>query len=460
MISDSILDQIQGGPRSGISFVAEASDIEAIASTVCAFLNTNGGAVFVGVDPSGKVLGIEDDPEEARRGLEKSLQVKIAPRALFTLSIDVVDLKSIISIECPEGRDKPYVVDGRVFVRDGKKSVMADPPALRQLIQSRSVEAERWERRLATGLLEEDLDPGEVVRTLEDAEHSQRMIFDNKDILSVLRQLNMVAVGGFTNGCDVLFARRQAVRLPQCRVRFVQFESTKTGSSYLDDVWLDGPLVDVYLQLIELVSSHVRIQAYFDRNKDTRREGVNYSIEALREGLVNALVHRDYSSFSGGVLVAVYPNRIEIWNSGRLPAEIRVVDLKKTHPSIPTNPDIAHVLYLRRLMERVGRGTQKIIAACQELGAKPPMWQDNASGVTLTIYSAGDVEGISLNPRQLAAMERLRPGDVLLLWDYVEEQRISERQARRDLADLENAGLLIRQGRARATRYQRTDRTL
>lgn len=126
----------------------------------------------------------------------------------------------------------------------------------------------------------------------------------------------------------------------------------------------------------------------------------------------------------------------------------------------PTNPDIAHVLYLRRLMERVGRGTQKIIAACEELGAKPPRWQDNPSGVVLTIYSAGSVEGPRLTARQSQVMERLRPGDMLTLRDYVREQDVSERQARRDLVDLEEAGLVRRLGRGRATTYQRTERTI
>jgi ATP-dependent DNA helicase RecG len=269
-----------------------------------------------------------------------------------------------------------------------------------------------------------------------------------------------VTSGGLTQGCDVLFGRRPSQRQPQCRVRFIQFETDKTGSAYLDDLWVEGPLVQVYNRVIERVSTHVRVQAYFAPGEHMRQDRFNYSIEALREGLVNALAHRDYASFSGGATLSVYPDRIEIWNSGRLPREIKVGDLKKPHPSIPTNPDIAHVLYLRRLMERVGRGTQKIIVACEELGARPPKWQDSASGVTLTLYSAGAAEGARLNPRQALVMERLRPGDTLRLWDYVHEQQVSERQARRDLSELEAAGFLVRSGQARATQYRRTERTV
>ena len=111
-------------------------------------------------------------------------------------------------------------------------------------------------------------------------------------------------------------------------------------------------------------------------------------------------------------------------------------------------------------MERVGRGTQKIFAACDALGARPPLWRDSPSGVTLTMYAAdGEVE-FALSPRQARLMERLRPGDAIRLWDYVNEQEVSERQARRDLVELENAGFLVRSGQARATVYRRTERTV
>ena len=86
---------------------------------------------------------------------------------------------------------------------------------------------------------------------------------------------------------------------------------------------------------MEKVGAHVRIQSLFAPGDRGREDHPNYSIEALREGLVNALAHRDYAAFSGGVTVSVYPGRIEIWNSGRLPRGIKVADLKRVHPSIP-----------------------------------------------------------------------------------------------------------------------------
>ena len=141
MISADIRKQIRGGESNASAFVADASDFEVIAAAVCGFLNTEGGVVFVGVAPHGEIVGVGPDVEAVRRQLELRLQEQIAPTALFTLSVDTEDERQIISIEAPEGRDRPYVTDGRVFVRRGKRSAPVDPIELRQMVQGRSVEA-------------------------------------------------------------------------------------------------------------------------------------------------------------------------------------------------------------------------------------------------------------------------------------------------------------------------------
>jgi ATP-dependent DNA helicase RecG len=272
----------------------------------------------------------------------------------------------------------------------------------------------------------------------------------------------MVTATGLTQAADVAFAKMPARRHPQCRIRVLRYESDKGGDTYLDDRWFDGPLVRAFDSAFEAVSGNVRVHSYFPAASARREDRPQYAIEALREGLVNAIAHRDYSSFSGGVTVSIYPSRIEIWNSGRLPSELVTADLRKVHPSIPTNPDISHVLYLRRLMERVGRGTQKIIAASKELGALAPRWVDRPSGVTLTLFAASSNATIplELNGRQRELLRHLTPGDSIQPQDYAATvaDQVSDRQARRDLSLLEEAGLLERRGAARATYYVRSDR--
>ncbi|PLR28193.1 transcriptional regulator [Caulobacter zeae] len=478
MIFADIRAQIDEGEGPLAAFAPHAADKAGLAALVCGFLNTRGGVVFVGVDADGSILGVPS-ANIMRAELETYLQNAITPTALFTLSVDVEGDVSIITIEAPQGRDKPYVVDGKIWVRSGRRTLPATSDALRELAQVRSVEAARWERRPSVGLEDEDLVEREIRATVEDARSSDRYAFTGEeDTFTVLRQLGMVVSGGLTQACDVVFAAKPAMRHPQCRVRFVQYASDKTGAAFLDNQVFEGPLVQVFNRLFDKVGAHVRIQARFGGDGHGREDRPNYSQDALREGLVNALAHRDYASFSGGVAVSVYPDRIEIWNSGQLPAGLKVADLLRPHPSIPTNPDIAHVLYLRRLMERIGRGTQKILAACTELGAPAPSWKVASTGVTLTIFAAdaprkasqpkptlakpigAAATATALNERQGATLAQLRPGDSIRLPEYMDQHGVSERQARRDLAGLTERGFLVRKGKGPATDYQRSDKTI
>ena len=110
---------------------------------------------------------------------------------------------------------------------------------------------------------------------------------------------------------------------------------------------------------------------------------------AVREALMNALVHRDYTSPAGGVAIHIYPNRLEIWNSGALPEGVTDESLRQGQISVLRNPDIAHVLYLRGYMEKAGRGSVLILQECERCGLPEPQWESDPNvGVTLTLFSA------------------------------------------------------------------------
>ena len=105
---------------------------------------------------------------------------------------------------------------------------------------------------------------------------------------------------------------------------------------------------------MSFLNSHVPSHRRSARDRLYRLDRPAYPWPAVREAIVNALVHRDYSAFDGGMSLAIYDRRIEFWNSGHLPDEMTVDDLRIAHPSRPTNPDIAQVCFLYGLMERLG----------------------------------------------------------------------------------------------------------
>lgn len=463
MISEAVRRQIHGGEGPNTEFIATSDEYPSISRAVCAFLNGSGGSVLCGVDDCGRVVGLEGDVEAIRKALETKLNEDLSPSTPFTTAIEYDGGSAIIAIEVPAGLDPPYLMSGSAYLRSGASSQPASASQLRAMIQKSSAMPERWERRPAAGLEIEDLSHEEIRALVVDAHSSGRFSFrDPDDDLAVLGQLGMAGSLGFTQGADVAFGQNPARRHPQLRVRVMKFSTDRTGESYDTDVWFEGPIINVFNQCVTAVEANVRLQSRFQPGELRRKDQPEYSLHALREGIVNALAHRDYSSFSGGVIISIYPGRIDIWNSGRLPEELSTKDLRGNHPSIPTNPDIVHVLYLRRLMERTGRGTQMIVQECKLLGAQSPKWQDKSSGVTLTLYaSSGNKEAHSpLNERQELLLASLSEGESIAPARYREKfaQGLSTRHARRDLTDLVDWGFVARSGAGASTRYLRTNK--
>lgn len=451
------LSRIERGEDLRTEFLSTPDEKE-LAKTVCAFLNTEGGVVIIGVEKDGTVAGTGLTKKTARQ-LELSLKETITPLPLVAVSLQKIDGKTVALVDTPQGTDRPYVAAGGVWLRESARTRAADADALRALLK-RQVETPRWERRLSQATIE-DLDHKEVLAVARNATEDQRYTFtDPDDEMAIMDNLALGSGGAVTQGGDVLFGAAPWRRFPQCRVQWVEFETDKIGDVYRNQAWLQGPMVRICRELFEKLDGVNKSRSVFSETNVQREDRASYSRRALREGIVNALVHRDFESYSGGVKVSVFPNRIEIWNAGRLPSGITTVDLKKDHPSILINPDITQAFYVASLMEALGRGTQKIAADCKALGAKAPTWKDAPTGVTLTIFAADaatEAKPFQPNPRQQKLLDTLAVGTSIDVASYRRRfaSEVSDRQARRDLTELADVGRMKKEGSGTGTAYRR-----
>jgi ATP-dependent DNA helicase RecG len=454
--------QLSRGESKELVFVSTAQDTDRIAAHVVALLNSGGGTILLGVDPKGEVLGI---PSAARvkKQLAEELRERVSPKALFSVVNDTVGDREVITIEVPGGRDTPFVCEGSVFLRKGKNTVAAAAEDLQRLLQEKEPETERWERRGSPVLEPKDLDTAEIRKTVQAAQTAGRFTFrDADDTEAVLLDLGMRQRGLLTNAADVCFGKSPAQRHPQMHLRAYALQSDKSGE-YIDEADFNGPISQMIEEARAFILRNSSLAAQFLPASMERKNIKPYPDAAIREGLVNALAHRDYGNFSGGVSVLVYPDRVEIWNSGRLPKGWKADRLRHNHPSLPANPDVAHYLYIRRLMERVGRGTLKIIESCREANLPAPTWKADDDGVTLTLhsYASRTAPVSSLSDRQQKLIDALKPGQSIRLREYLERfaSGVTDRQARRDLKDLESADIFRLEGKGRSAHYVRTDRT-
>ena len=454
--------QIKAGESKGLEFFRSADDVAAVIPHVVALLNSGGGTVVIGVNDHGEAVGVPDARKTAGK-IELEIRAAISPKALFSVAADKYKGVDVLLIEVPGGRDTPFVTGGKVYLRRGARTVVADGEDLQRIFQQRTPETERWERRGSPELGIEDLHHEQIQTTVHTAVAEGRFQFrDSQSPEAVLSDLGMVSRGMFTNAADVCFGSKPAIRNPQVRLRAYAFQSDKRGDEYLDQADLNGPLANVLASAVAFIQRNSSTAAMFLPESIERKNIVSYPPFAVREGLVNALAHRDYSAFSSGATLLVYPDRLEIWNSGKLPAGWNADKLRHNHPSLPSNPDIAQFLYIRNLMERIGRGTMKMIEACREAGIPSPTWKADQDGITLTLYnrSSPDAPAARLSPRQEELLKLMEPGQEIRLREYVEKfaHEVTDRQARRDLKELEIADILRLQGKGPSAHYVRTQR--
>ncbi len=164
-----------------------------------------------------------------------------------------------------------------------------------------------------------------------------------------------------------------------------------TKAEFLDQQQLTGHAFRLLREADLFLHRHLPVAGRFEPGVLEPKDEPLFPPLALREALVNALVHRDYSIPGGAVSVAVYDNRVEITSTGTLPFGLTVSDLMRDHLSKPRNPLLAEVFYRRGLIEKWGRGTQNIIALCVAAGHPAPEFEERAGDVTVRFIPSGYV---------------------------------------------------------------------
>ncbi len=376
---------LQLGEDQNIEVRTQAS-VEICGPLVCAYLNSQGGYVLCDIDADSPTLDVEEAQHVAQT-LEFKLKDQIRPPVLFSVEVQEIDGRQVLGIEVPSGKDIPYAFRDAIYVRQGHQALRAGVDVIRDMILRKQIEPERWERLFSSELDEEQLSRSACQKLLAASRTPTDARESGQGLLHQLQLLSLAKYGRLTNAADVLLAEDPVRRHPQARVRAVCYRS-KAADEYQDLQHFAGPMTQVIEQLIAFIMRNTPSRARFTQGSNQREDVPLFPEAAIREGVVNAFAHRDYSSFSGGIKVEVSPARLEIWNSGSLPQGVDAEKLQQGRVSILRNPDIAHALYLQGYMEKLGRGSVLIREACEQSGLPAPQWHsEESSGVTLTFFT-------------------------------------------------------------------------
>lgn len=188
-----------------------------------------------------------------------------------------------------------------------------------------------------------------------------------------------------------------------------------------------------------------------------RIETYDYPKEAIREGLLNAISHKDYSS-GFPIQISVYKDKLMIWNEGQLPENWTTEKLTQKHSSKPYNPDIANAFFRSGYIESWGRGTIKIIEKCIEVGLPSPLYHYDGSDFSVEfrkdIYHKEYLQTLNLNERQIKAILYVKENKKITNSDYQKLNDIGKTTATEELSELVEKGFCKLTGKGRGAKYE------
>lgn len=362
--------------------------------TACAFLNTDGGWLIFGVAPKSlKMLGqqVSDDTlreiADALSGFYPEVNVKpeyidVPGRAgdqLIAIYFDRWELGQM-----------PYTYHGKPYWK--KESTTKDMPHEEYEDRLRAAKPDKfaWERIEADCMTVADLDERRIRGAVRLGVERGRMpaTAEAESVESLLGKWSLMRDGKVLNGAVALFGNRLG-GYTQMRLRLARFRGTDKNE-FVDSGRAEGNFFDLLDAGMDFLFKHLSQSGKIVGFR--KEEHLEIPAEALREALTNALCHRQMEKYNLTPGIAVYDDRVEIENPGRLPVGITPENIKSSHASFPYNPLIAEVLYKSSFLESWGSGVSRMVDACKAQGVPEPEYVVNGGFVTIVFRRTDNPE--------------------------------------------------------------------
>jgi len=404
---------------------------------VCGFANAQGGLIFIGKDDNGKVVGIND---------YKKLMDDIPNKVKNTMGISVeVNLhqenkKYFIEI-VTHSYSVPISVRGRYYYRSGSTKQELTGASLNEFLLKKS--GKTWDDVVEPRASFEDINEKTVATFLQASENAGRLP-ENKGLTvpKLFEKLRLIENGQLKRAAIILFGKEPAKFYPNTFVKIGRFGKDDADLKFQETE--EANLIEL-LQAVLNQLNHKFLTRPIEFKGMHRIEKSEYPTSALREIILNALVHRNY--MGAPTQIRVYDNKINFWNEGTLPEGLTFEALKGFHTSRPRNVLIADVCFKGGFIDSWGRGTLKIYDACKEAELPEPEIKEFQGGFLVTLFKDNLTEEqltkLGLNDRQLKAVNFVKEKGKITNKEYQEINNCSRNTASNDLADLVQKKILV-----------------
>ncbi len=416
-----------------------------IKKTVIAFANTAGGALYIGIDDQGEISGVTDGDDTMLR-VSGSVRDSIKPD--ITLFVDYrlekIDEKTVVVVDVQKGTASPYYLACKgirpegVFVRQGAATVPASASAIFNMIKQ--TDGDNYEKLRS---LNQELTFREADKSFSDRE----VAFGEGQQISL----------GIKTG-DGVYTNLGLLLSDQCRhtVKMAVYEGLQK-EVFRDRREFEGSLLRQLSDAYEFIEKNNRIRAEYKGLQ--RIDEHDYPEEAIREALLNSLVHREYS-FSGSTLISIFEDRMEFVSIGGLVKGITFDDIM-LGVSITRNEKLANIFYRLGLIEAFGTGISKILKSYENSANQPVIeTTDNAFKMILPNRNIQKEFGQSVKEapgdEQLTRVLHLLNTKYSVTRKEVDEYlNVSQSTSSRILKSMSDSGLIKSTGKGKMTRYER-----
>ncbi|MCW3807458.1 RNA-binding domain-containing protein [Plebeiibacterium marinum] len=339
MNSDQLKYIIAQGENEAVEF--KSSFNKAAIETIVAFSNTKGGLVIIGVSDNMEVTGVNTNNESIQNWLNEIKQ-KTEP-SIIPNKIEVgVDSKELVVLSIPEVPVKPVALQGRYYLRKGNSNHLLNADEIVELrMESMNLSFDAYPVKTKFKALNNAALKLFSTKTKEKGRYIPSPILEND-----FHKLGLIQNDTLTRACELLFG------LHHTSIHIGRF---KSSSTIIDDILIKSPLIQAVEEAMDFIKKNIRLGYEFTGDL-SRKDKWQFPLQAIRELLLNAIIHKDYRNPTD-VIIKIYDNEIQFSNPGNLFGNLTIDELNTdSYQPRHRNRLLAEVFYLMGEVEKYGTG--------------------------------------------------------------------------------------------------------
>ncbi|MDR1543312.1 MAG: putative DNA binding domain-containing protein [Prevotellaceae bacterium] len=361
----------------GISVEFKTSFNDEVIETLCAFANTEGGMVYVGVNDDRKVAGVTLAQESVQKWIN---EIKNKTQNQIVPNVEVLEIehKNVVVFCISENPVKPIAYKGRFYkrIKNSNHLLSVDEISNEHL---RTVNSS-WDFYIDPNHTLKDLSKQKIAKFANKIREKEFFNQINLTDTEILNKLELFRDGKITFASYLLFVNEY------CPISDMQIGRFKSPTMIIDSISLNTDLISEVENTIAFIKKHLQVE-YIITGEPQRTERFDYPPDAIREIVINMIVHRDYRDSSASI-IKIYDNRIEFFNPGKLYGGLTVEDLLSgNYISKSRNKLIAKAFKEMGTIERYGSGIMRVRQICRDYGVIEPDFNEVFNGFQVILYS-------------------------------------------------------------------------